>query len=436
MTDFEFPKIDFTFDKELTLEPKDTIKKYNLPKEVVFCKRCAMSNQRPRIRIDHEGICSACRFDEQKDKKIDWKKREKHFLELCDRHRSKDGSWDVVVPCSGGKDSARVAHMLKYKYHMHPLTVTWAPHVYTEVGWENLQRFIHTGFDNILGHPDGIVHRKLTRLAFEVLGDAFQPFIYGAKAFPLRIATKFQIPLIMYGENGEVEYGGAQKNEESPTHNYEDDLVKHYYSGAGPDYWKQYGFTDDDLKFYHPPKIQDMKDVGIECHFFGFYHKWIPQENYYYAAENTGFKANPDGRSEGTYSKYASLDDQTDGYHYYLSFIKFGIGRATSDSSHEVRDDHITREEAIALIKKFDGEFPKKYFHTFLSYTGMSEERFWQVVDTWRSPHIWKNVNGQWRLRKAIYDETGTSDEIPVYISSLPEGSRFLIKKISLHEHA
>jgi N-acetyl sugar amidotransferase len=403
MVDFKLPKIEFKFAKEVIIEKKDNIKKYNLPTEVKFCKRCVISNQRPRITFDKEGVCSACRYAERKQKTIDWVKREKELKALCDKHRSKDGSWDVVVPCSGGKDSARVAHVLKTKYGMHPLTVTWAPHKYTDIGWKNFQRFIHSGFDNIMGQPNGIVHRKMTRLAFEILGDPFQPFIYGQKAFPIRIATKFKIPLIMYGENGEVEYGGDSKNEESPSHNVDDDMIKHYFSGLDVSYWKQYGFTDQDLYYYTLPLADEMKHISIQCHFMGYYMKWIPQENYYYASENTNFEANPDGRSEGTYSKYASLDDELDGFHYYLSVMKFGIGRATADAAHEIRDGHITREEGVKLVRKFDGELPKKHFKLFLEYTGLTEERLWKVIDSFRSEHLWEKLpSGEWKLKYRV----------------------------------
>jgi len=145
-----------------------------------------------------------------------------------------------------------------------------------------------------------------------------------------------------------------------------------------------------------------MRDLNLRCIFYGYYNKWIPQENYYYAARETGFEANPDGRSEGTYSKYASLDDRIDGIHYYMSFIKFGIGRATSDAAHEIRDGHITRDEAVALVRRYDGEFPGKYFQDFLSFTGLTEERFWEVVESFRLPHIWEKVKGEWRLRRRV----------------------------------
>lgn len=376
--------------------------KYNLPEEVKFCTRCVVSNQRPRITFDKNGVCSACQYSDKKKNVINWTKRENELRTLLDKHRKNDGSFDIIVPASGGKDSSYVAHQLKYEYNMHPLTVTWSPHIYTDIGRQNFQNFIDSGFDNILGTPDGKVHRKMTRLAFEELGDPFQPFIYGQKVFPLRIASKLNIPLIMFGENGEVEYGGDMKNADVPSHNVDDDMMMHYFSGFNPTYWKKHGISDKELHYYIAPAIEEMKKVGIECHFFGYYKKWVPQENFYYAEKHTGFQANPDGRSEGTYSKYASLDDKIDGLHFYLGFIKFGIGRATADAAHEVRDGHITREEAITLVRRYDGEFPKKHFNDFLNYCGITEKHFWEVVDSFRSDHVWKKEGSEWKLKNQV----------------------------------
>jgi N-acetyl sugar amidotransferase len=381
---------------------KDVVKLYNLPTEVKYCKRCVISNQRPRITFNADGVCSACQYAERKKKIVNWDERERQLKDLLDRYRSKDGSFDVIVPCSGGKDSAYVAHQLKYAYNMHPLTVTWSPHLYTPVGWKNLENFIASGFDNILGTPNGKVHRRLTRLAFEILGDPFQPFIYGQKAFPMQIATKYKIPLVMYGENGEVEYGGDAKNEESPEHDLQNDMIKHYFSGVGPMEWTKFDIAREDLLYYMPPAMEDMNKVGVKCFFFGYYKKWIPQENYYYATEHTGFLANPEGRSEGTYSKYASLDDQIDGFHYFMAYVKFGLGRATSDAAHEIRDGHLTREEGVTLVRKFDGEFPKKYYNTFLEYTGFTDQEFWENVNSWRSPHLWDRDGDQWKLKSQV----------------------------------
>jgi len=385
------------------MEKKNTQGRYNLPEEVLFCKKCVISNQRPRITFDENGVCSACNFAEYKKSKVDWGQREKELVELLDKHRRNDGSYDVIVPCSGGKDAAYIAHELKHKYNMNPLTVTWAPHIYTEIGFQNLHNMIRVGdLANILSTPPGVTHKKLTKLSFEVLGDPFQPFIYGQYNFPLKAAVQYKVPLIMYGENGEVEYGGDMKNAFKPTRDYKGDQAKHYFSNLLPEDFLKYGLNENDILPYMPPSDEELDSLSTEIHFYGYYKKWVPQENFYYCVENTGFKPNP-VRNEGTYSKYASLDDQLDGFHYYLSYIKFGLGRCTSDAAHEVRDGHITREEAVALVKKFDGEFPIKYFHTFLEYCGITEEYFNQVIDSWRSNHLWeKDNNGDWKLKNSL----------------------------------
>lgn len=380
---------------------RDLVKKYNLPQKVEFCKKCTMSNQRPRITFDEDGVCSACNYSEYKNKEVDWKIREKELTDLCDRHRKNDGSYDVIVPCSGGKDGAFVAHILKYKYKMNPLTVTWSPLVPSEIGRKNLDAFIESGFDNILGRPNGVANRLLTKLAFKHLGDPFQPFIYGQTNFPLRMAVKHNVSLIMYGENGEVEYGGDMKNAQRPTRDI-NDHEKHYFSNFPPEIWTEYGLREEDLAPYMAPKYEDIVKNKTEIHFLGYYLKWDPLKNYLYSKENTGFSAN-DERSEGTYTNYASLDDKIDGFHYYLGFVKFGIGRATSDTAHEIRDGLISREEGVKLVEKYDGEFPNKYYDLFLEYCNITEDEFNEVIDSWRSDHIWEKKYGVWKLKHTLY---------------------------------
>lgn len=385
------------------MEKKDLIKLYNLPTEVKYCRKCTMSNQRPRITFDENGVCSACNFAESKKNKIDWEQRDKELRELCDRFRKNDGSYDVIVPCSGGKDGSFVAHQLKTVYGMHPLTVTWAPLVENPVGKENLNAFIESGFDNIYFSPNQKVKRLLTKLSFEKIGDPFQPFIYGQTNFPLQISVSYNIPLIMYGENGEVEYGGDMKNAERPTREITDHS-KHYFSNLPPEVFKEYGISEQDLHPYMQPDFDLIKKTGTEIHFFSYYKFWDPRGNYDYCVENTGFKA-AEKRSCGTYTNFASLDDEIDAFHYWLGFVKFGIGRATADTAHEIRDGFINREEGIKLVKQYDTEFPDEYLQIFLDYCGITEEEFWEVVETWRSDHIWEKVDGKWELKHPIWKE-------------------------------
>jgi len=383
-----------------TLDKINVGERYKLPDTVAYCKSCVISNQRPRIVFDEDGICNACRFWERKHQIIDWYKREDELEALCQRYRRGDGSHDVLVPSSGGKDSGFVAHQLKYKYGMNPLTVTWAPHIYTDIGWKNFQALIHSGLDNVLATPNGDVHRRLTRLSFEEMGEPFQPFIYGQIWFPVQVAVDRGIGLIMDGENGEIEYGGDPSSEK-PGFSV-DDALRYWLSDMPLEHWHDFGFSKADLYLYSPPAEERVRQNPVERHFYSYYKKWMPQDHYYYVREHCGFEPNPDGRSEGTYSKYASLDDKIDGFHYYLMLLKFGIARATSDASHEIREGLIERDEAVKLVRRYDTEFPKKYFQDFLEYCQIDEAHFWRVCERWRNLNLWESVDGEWRLKQQV----------------------------------
>lgn len=397
--------------------------KYGLPENVEFCKKCVMSNQRPAstqefkhtkeskkvtLSIDSEGICDACRASEEKEK-IDWKRREEELLQLLDKHRSKDGSYDCIVPGSGGKDSAFQAHILKYKYGMNPLTITWPPILYTEYGYQNWKNWIDIGgFDNLSFNRNGKVMKLLTRLSIENLLHPFQTFILGQKNLAPKIAAKYGIPLIFYGEN-EAEYGNPIADNTTSLRD------KSYFSFSNLDevhlggvsvkeLKEKYGLSKSDLMSFLPIEQSELQSKSIEVHYLGYYLRWTPQEVYYYAADHTGFKARP-FRTQGTYSKYNSIDDKIDDLHYYTTYMKFGIGRATYDASQEIRNKHITREEGVALVKKFDGEFPDKYFNEIMEYIEMKPERFMELCDQFKSPHLWKkDDSGQWKLRHTVWE--------------------------------
>jgi N-acetyl sugar amidotransferase len=397
--------------------------KYGLPEKVVFCKRCVMSNQRPAsaveykhtinskkvtLKIDEDGICEACKQAEEKEK-IDWGKREEELLRLLDKHRRNDGYYDCIVPGSGGKDSAFQAHILKYKYGMHPLTVTWPPILYTDYGYRNFRRWIEVGgFDNVSFNQNGRVMKLLTRLSIEYLLHPFQTFILGQKHLAPKIALQYKIPLIFYGEN-EAEYGNPIADNVTSLRDKSYYTMKNidevYLGGMSIKELKEKYHVDlADLKAYLPPPYEELEKSNIEVHYLGYFLKWTPQEVYYYAVENTGFEARP-FRTQGTYSKYNSIDDKIDDLHYYTAYIKFGLGRASYDASQEIRNKHLTREEGVYLVKRFDGEFPNKYFDEIMDYIDMTRENFMELCDKFRSPHLWKKEDGEWKLRHAVWHE-------------------------------
>ena len=393
---------------------------YGLPKVVKFCKKCVMSNQRPAstvefkhtkdskkvtMNFDEHGVCDACRTAEIKEN-INWGMREEELIALLDKHRKNDGSYDCLVPGSGGKDSAYQSHVLKYKYGMNPLTVTWPPILYTEYGMRNWKNWLDAGFDNISFYRNGKVMKLLTKLSIENLLHPFQTFILGQKNLAPKIAAKFGINLIFYGEN-EAEYGNPiadnmsslrDKSYHSFDH-FEDIFLGGVSVGELMD---NYDIKLSDIMTFLPLKAEELEKANIEVHYLGYYLKWTPQEVYYYAVENTGFKARP-FRTQGTYSKYSGIDDKIDDLHFYTTFIKFGIGRASYDASQEIRNKHIIREEGIALVNRFDGEFPDRYFNDVMDYLEIKPEYFHELCDKFRSPHLWgKDAEGKWKLRHNV----------------------------------
>jgi N-acetyl sugar amidotransferase len=411
---------------------------YGLPRDVIFCTSCSYSNQKPNsdrelthkftskkptIGFDRNGVCSACQVAQQK-KKIDWRERELQLRQICDRYRSKDGNYDCIVPGSGGKDSFYTAYILKYKYNMTPLTLTWSPHLYTSWGWDNLQSWIHAGFDNQLFTPNGMVHRLLTRISLEKIFHPFQPFILGQMYMPPRVAVELKVPLVFYGENP-AEYGNDSSNYlKSPKKDISffsyNSKEAQFISGVSVDELiEDFGLTRADLQPYLPLNSEMYQQSEVDVQYLGYYVPWHPQDLYYFALENGGFKPSPE-RTCGTYSKYSSIDDKLDDFHYYCTFIKFGMGRATYDSSQEIRNGEIDRFEAISLIEKYDGEYPSRFENEILNYLSISEKRFpiaskkfetgvinsqyfQELANNFRSPHLWKYTNGEWSLRKTIY---------------------------------
>lgn len=418
---------------------------YGLPEQVAFCKNCVISNQRPNstieqkhtretkkqvIAFNEEGVCDACQTKDWKAG-IDWDERERELLALLEPHRSTDGSYDCLVPGSGGKDSFMQAHLLKYKYGMNPLTVTWAPHIYTDWGWKNFQKWIHAGFDNILVTPNGRIHRMLTRLSTDRLLHPFQPFIIGQRHLAAKMAALHNISLIFYGESG-AEYGNSSEHNKSSKRDFAE--FEYFTSSDDSDVFlggtsfkelkEDFGFRTADFEPYMPIDPHVVDEKGIEVHWLGHYVKWHPQGAYYYSVEHGDFEAAPE-RTLGTYSKYNSIDDKVDDFHYYTTFIKFGIGRATYDAAQEVRSGDIERDEAVALVRKFDGEYPDRFEKEIFEYMSirekefgadvvakfenpiMNRESFMAKCDEFRSPHLWKNENGVWKLRHTVFGDAG-----------------------------
>ena len=400
---------------------------FGLPKKVIFCKKSLISNQRPNsaieffhtkkskkktLFIDKNGVSDTWKYSRLK-KKINWKNREKKLLNLLEKHRGKYGEFDCIVPGSGGKDSCYAAHVLKYKYGMNPLTVTWPPILYTEYGFKNYKSWLKSGnFKNIIPKRNEDLMKFLTKKSIMNLMHPFQTFILGQKIFATKVSIKYKIPLVFFGEN-EAEHGNSIADNKSSLrkkafYTYKNLNKLHLGGISVKNLIDNYKISIKDLELFLPPKEEEIEKSSLEVHYLGYFLRWTPQETYYYSVENCNFKPRP-FRTQGTYSKYNSLDDKIDDLHYYTTFVKFGIGRATYDVSQELRNDHLTVEEGKKLIKKYDGEFPDIYFNEIMDYIKIKPSEFINHLDNFRSPHLWKKIKKKWKLRHTV-NKDGTDD--------------------------
>jgi N-acetyl sugar amidotransferase len=386
--------------------------------DVIFCKRCVESNQRfvgsiafldtktdvLQTTTFHDGICGSCKYFETK-LNINWHERENQLIEILNTHRKNNGEYDVIIPGSGGKDSIYLSYILKNKYKMHPLTVTWAPHIYTDIGLHNFNSWLKMGFDNELHTPNPQVHQKLTSLSFKNLLHPFQPFAIGQHNLAPKLAVEKKINLIIYGDatferavSGNLNAISGKKN--SDFFAAKDDNI--YFGGIHISELEKYNISKSDIKPYLPIEAERLEYFQLTVLDLPYYLNYNPQNNFYFASTNSDFKVNP-YRSEGTYTKYSSLDDKIDNLHFYTWFIKTGRGRATEDASLEVRNKIITRDEAVKLVQKYDGEFPKKYFKEILEYLNINEKEFHEIIDRFRPNHIWEKINDKWELKHAVW---------------------------------
>ncbi len=393
---------------------------FGLPEKVIHCTKCLMTNQKPfsineskntkdskksGLLFNEDNICYACLYNEKK-KSINWEEREDKLKNMLSQYRRNDGHYDCIISGSGGKDSQYQAHILKYKYNMNPLTVTYSPILYTNVGFRNLQNWINkAGFDNYLFSPNGKVLSVLTRESFTNLLHPIQPFKLGIKTFAAKMAIKTGIKLIIYGEPY-AEYGSDDLNQtESPKYNEEwfvNDGEIFIGGKSIPDLKTKYNFLKDvDFYSYLPIRSNDIKKNKINVEFLGWYLKWDPQEIYYYAAKNCGYEVD-DQRTDGTYGRYTGIDDKFEWLHFYCQYIKFGIGRCRFDVSQEIRNGHISREEGILLCKKFEGNLPKRYLKDCFEFMQIDYDKGIEIIDKFRPNHLWTYNNNNWERLQEI----------------------------------
>lgn len=358
-----------------------------------YCTNCLMPNTRPRISFDDHGVCNACQWAIEKKTSIDWEARKEELLQYCDKYRSKTGNFDCIVPVSGGKDSSYVAYMMKHEMGMHPLCVNVTPLLEYEVGKQNLWNFIHSGYDCIQITPDPNITRKISRRSLVEYGQPLMSWIINVQVAIFKTAINFKVPFVMFGEDGEVEYGGSRKLKNSAVYDIEDS-IKLYLSGIHPEQFKN-EFSEKELYWWLYPTEDEFRKAGLAIAHWSYFENWDPYHHYLVAKEKAGLKEKTTA-SLSTYNNFAQTDTCLYDLHVYLMYLKFGFGRCTQDVGIDIRRGAMTRKQGLQLVKMFDGVYPEAFVETYLEYFAISQAEFDAVLDRHANKNLFEKVNGRW----------------------------------------
>lgn len=367
---------------------------------VAYCKKCLMPDTRPRIVFDDDGICNACHTAAAKQE-IDWDARREEFLQYVEKFRAKSGPYDCIVPWSGGKDSSMIAHRLKFEFGLNPLLVTFSPLMPNEIAQYNREEMIKLGFDHLMVRPNQFVSRRLSRRFFTERGDPKIHWNAGINSVPVQVAVQYNIPLVIYAEHGESEYGGRVLSEEHRKVRDFTEVLEHQI-GDFPLNWMDDKISERDLAPYLYPDLGQVEQVGLKAIYFGYFFKWSMLENWHYIRDRVPFQTAENGRTDGTFTNFDSLDDKIDNLYYHMQFIKFGFGRAVRDACRMIQNGQMSREEGLNLAQQYDAEFPQTYHEEHLDYLMMEEEEFRATIDKHRDPKIWDNAGNQWMLKHKL----------------------------------
>lgn len=342
---------------------------------------------RPRISFNERGLCNACVWAEKK-KNLDWAGRESQLARLLDAHRRTDGSFDCVVPVSGGKDGSYVAHTLKTKWGMNPLSVTIKPPLPTELGEANLQAFIASGFPHMALSPDPEAMRTLNKRGLVDMGFPYYGWLVSITAAPVEIAARFGIDLLFYGEDGEVEYGGSTETDTDPEIRVE--YMKRVYLEAGYEkVMTSAGLTAQQMQFFSFPSDETLGSGSLTRFNWSYFENWDPYRNYLVAKEFCGLQE-AEHSNAGTFTNFAQNDQFLYALHTYLMYLKFGFGRANQDASIEIRRRAMDRDQALELVRIYDGQYPEEWENLYLDYFKMSADEFHKILNRWTNGELFE----------------------------------------------
>ncbi|MGE0268300.1 MAG: N-acetyl sugar amidotransferase [Candidatus Omnitrophota bacterium] len=377
-----------------------------------YCKQCILPDTRPGLVINEDGICNACVNAQSKRDEIDWAGRQQNFLSVVESAKSRSRGYDCLVPVSGGKDSTwQIVKCLEYG--LNPLAVTWKTPARTDIGQRNLDNLVSLGVDHIDYQISPAVEKRFMLKALRRFGSTAIPMHLALFNIPLNIASRFNIPLIIWGENSAFEYG----TEEEALTGFE--LNGNWLKKFGVSHattavdWIDDDLTEKELTPYFGPDDETLSHQGIKAVFLGYYFPWDPQESLRVAQAN-GFKVSEQGPRTGYYN-YADIDDDFISIHHYLKWYKFGFTRTWDNLSLEIRNGRLTRQQAIEIIRERGDETPKADIQKFCGFAGISCESFFGIIEKFRNGDIWHKVNNQWVIKDFLIPDwqwtKGEADE-------------------------
>lgn len=364
-----------------------------------YCKRCVIPDTRPGIKFDKHGVCYPCLAAAQK-KDVDWDKREEELKKLVKKYKRTDGYYDCIIAVSGGKDSTFQTFIMKKLMGMNPLLVSVTdPFTHTEAGKHNLQNLSKTfGCDMLVYNLNEQTTKKMIRIAFEEFGHGNYPIDVGIYVIPLKIAHYLGIPLVVYGENVSLEYGGPYAEE---TYSAKNQIKNNVLTHQDWNWWFARGVDKSELEFLRYP-TDDMIEK-LEPIYLSYFYPWDGISNYE-LAKRYGFRdLSNEWNRKGFIEDYIQVDSVGYLVNCFIKYAKQGHGRATEVACYLIRNGYITREEGIELVKKYDGQLDQKALDDFLRVTEYTDEEFWDIMDKIFNQDLFEFKNNKWVLIDPVW---------------------------------
>lgn len=370
-----------------------------------------MPTSRPGMKLDEDGICTACRWHEKKSD-IDWTERRDQFQKIANWAKdTTKGPWDCVLGVSGGKDSLWQAHQLRDQFGLNPLLVMYISSDVTDLGRRNAENMVECGFSVYGIQPNPQIAQKLARKSFFEYGNIAKFSELALFSAPFRTAIEYNIPLVLFGENPALEAGDV--NTENPGWDASGVRFSNTLSGGANDIWLGEGVTKKDLIQYTFPSLEDLEQWGGRGVFMGYFLDWSGWNNAVFSIAHGMTPHSADYEDLGMHYKHHSLDSNNGAaVNFMMKYIKFGFGETTEHTSYDVRAGRMSREEACALVKRLDGKCNRRFIEDFCKWINISSDEFWSVANSYRGAMWYKNNKDEWMLKDPIWKEYEAIDSI------------------------